>query len=253
MSYTVLALKWRPRRFEQLVGQPHVVQALANSLKQNRLHHAYLFTGTRGVGKTTVARSAGESVELRHGHRGGAVRRVRRLHRDRRRAVRGPDRGRRCVAHARGRHARACSTTSSTRPRAVASRCTSSTRCTCCRIIPSMRCLKTLEEPPPHVKFLLATTDPQKLPVTVLSRCLQFNLKRFTAAQIQAQLEKICAAEGIPADRGRAEGRRARRRWQHARRVEPARPGHRVRRRQGRWPADGHDARQHRSRSRVGS
>ena len=96
--------------------------------------------------------------------------------------------------------------------------------------------LKTLEEPPPHVKFLLATTDPQKLPVTVLSRCLQFNLKRFTVAQIQAQLEKICTAESIRVRRGGLEGDRARRGRQHARRAELARPEHRVRRRQGRRP-----------------
>jgi DNA polymerase-3 subunit gamma/tau len=199
VSYTVLALKWRPRRFEELVGQPHVVQALANSLKENRLHHAYLFTGTRGVGKTTVARLLAKALNCEKGivpEPCGVC------------AA--------CTAIDAGRFVDLIEVDAASRTRVDDTR----------ELLDNVQyaptrgrfkvylidevhmlsnhsfnaLLKTLEEPPPHVKFLLATTDPQKLPVTVLSRCLQFNLKRFTAAQIQVQLEKICAAESIPAD-----------------------------------------------------
>jgi len=199
VSYTVLALKWRPRRFEELVGQPHVVQALANSLKQNRLHHAYLFTGTRGVGKTTVARLLAKALNCDTG------------------IVAEPcGVCAACTAIDEGRFVDLIEVDAASRTRVDDTR----------ELLDNVQyaptrgrfkvylidevhmlsnhsfnaLLKTLEEPPPHVKFLLATTDPQKLPVTVLSRCLQFNLKRFTAAQIQVQLEKICTAEGIPAD-----------------------------------------------------
>jgi DNA polymerase-3 subunit gamma/tau len=201
VSYTVLALKWRPRRFEELVGQPHVVQALANSLKQNRLHHAYLFTGTRGVGKTTVARLLAKALNCDTG------------------IVAEPcGVCAACTAIDEGRFVDLIEVDAASRTRVDDTR----------ELLDNVQyaptrgrfkvylidevhmlsnhsfnaLLKTLEEPPPHVKFLLATTDPQKLPVTVLSRCLQFNLKRFTAAQIQVQLEKICTAEGIPADAG---------------------------------------------------
>jgi DNA polymerase-3 subunit gamma/tau len=199
VTYTVLALKWRPRRFEELVGQPHVVQALANSLKENRLHHAYLFTGTRGVGKTTVARLLAKALNCDTG------------------IVAEPcGTCAACVAIDEGRFVDLIEVDAASRTRVDDTR----------ELLDNVQyaptrgrfkvylidevhmlsnhsfnaLLKTLEEPPPHVKFLLATTDPQKLPVTVLSRCLQFNLKRFTAAQIQAQLEKICKAEGITAD-----------------------------------------------------
>jgi DNA polymerase-3 subunit gamma/tau len=199
VSYTVLALKWRPRRFEELVGQPHVVQALANSLKENRLHHAYLFTGTRGVGKTTVARLLAKALNCDTG------------------IVAEPcGVCAACTAIDEGRFVDLIEVDAASRTRVDDTR----------ELLDNVQyaptrgrfkvylidevhmlsnhsfnaLLKTLEEPPPHVKFLFATTDPQKLPVTVLSRCLQFNLKRFTAAQIQVQLEKICRAEGIPAD-----------------------------------------------------
>jgi DNA polymerase-3 subunit gamma/tau len=199
VSYTVLALKWRPRRFEELVGQPHVVQALANSLAENRLHHAYLFTGTRGIGKTTVARLLAKALNCEKG------------------IVAEPcGVCAACTAIDEGRFVDLIEVDAASRTRVDDTR----------ELLDNVQyaptrgrfkvylidevhmlsnhsfnaLLKTLEEPPPHVKFLLATTDPQKLPVTVLSRCLQFNLKRFTAAQIQAQLEKICAAEKVPAD-----------------------------------------------------
>jgi DNA polymerase-3 subunit gamma/tau len=199
VSYTVLALKWRPRRFEDLVGQPHVVQALANSLADNRLHHAYLFTGTRGIGKTTVARLLAKALNCETG------------------IVAEPcGICTACIAIDAGRFVDLIEVDAASRTRVDDTR----------ELLDNVQyaptrgrfkvylidevhmlsnhsfnaLLKTLEEPPPHVKFLLATTDPQKLPVTVLSRCLQFNLKRFTVAQIQAQLEKICVAEGIAFD-----------------------------------------------------
>ncbi len=199
MSYTVLARKWRPRRFEELVGQPHVVQALANSLADNRLHHAYLFTGTRGIGKTTVARLLAKALNCETG------------------IVAEPcGVCSSCVAIDEGRFIDLIEVDAASRTKVDDTR----------ELLDNVQyaptrgrfkvylidevhmlsnhsfnaLLKTLEEPPPHVKFLLATTDPQKLPVTVLSRCLQFNLKRFTIAQIQAQLEKICRAEGITCD-----------------------------------------------------
>jgi DNA polymerase-3 subunit gamma/tau len=199
VSYTVLARKWRPRRFEELVGQPHVVQALANSLKDQRLHHAYLFTGTRGIGKTTVARLLAKALNCETG------------------IVAEPcGECSACVAIDAGRFVDLIEVDAASRTKVDDTR----------ELLDNVQyaptrgrfkvylidevhmlsahsfnaLLKTLEEPPPHVKFLLATTDPQKLPVTVLSRCLQFNLKRFTPAQIQAQLEKICRAEGIAFD-----------------------------------------------------
>jgi DNA polymerase III subunit gamma/tau len=199
VSYTVLARKWRPRRFEELVGQPHVVQALANSLADNRLHHAYLFTGTRGIGKTTVARLLAKALNCETG------------------IVAEPcGVCSACVGIDEGRFVDLLEVDAASRTKVDDTR----------ELLDNVQyaptrgrfkvylidevhmlsnhsfnaLLKTLEEPPPHVKFLLATTDPQKLPVTVLSRCLQFNLKRFTVTQIQAQLDKICRAEGIVFD-----------------------------------------------------
>jgi DNA polymerase-3 subunit gamma/tau len=199
VSYTVLARKWRPRRFEELVGQPHVVQALANSLADNRLHHAYLFTGTRGIGKTTVARLLAKALNCETG------------------IVAEPcGVCAACTAIDAGRFVDLIEVDAASRTKVDDTR----------ELLDNVQyaptrgrfkvylidevhmlsnhsfnaLLKTLEEPPPHVKFLLATTDPQKLPVTVLSRCLQFNLKRFSVTQIQAQLEKICKAEGIAFD-----------------------------------------------------
>ncbi|HEX5420389.1 MAG TPA: DNA polymerase III subunit gamma/tau [Gammaproteobacteria bacterium] len=205
MSYTVLAVKWRPRRFGDLVGQQHVVKALMNSLKAERLHHAYLFSGTRGVGKTTVARILAKALNCEQG------------------IVAEPcgvcDA---CQAIDQGRFVDLLEVDAASRTKVDDTR----------ELLDNVQyapsrgrykvylidevhmlsnhsfnaLLKTLEEPPPHVKFLLATTDPQKLPVTVLSRCLQFNLKRLSLAQIQAQLEKICAAEDVAAE---AEGLKA--------------------------------------------
>jgi len=196
MSYLVLARKWRPRNFAELVGQEHVRQALVNGLDSGRVHHAFLFTGTRGVGKTTIARILARALNCERGVGSspcgecGACREIdegrfvdlievdaasRTKVDDTRELLENvqylPTRGRYKVylideVHMLSAHS-------------------------------FNALLKTLEEPPPHVKFLLATTDPQKLPVTVLSRCLQFNLKRLPATLIAARLRQILAAEGV--------------------------------------------------------
>ncbi len=202
MAYQVLARKWRPRVFEEIVGQPHVVTALANALDSRRLHHAYLFTGTRGVGKTTLARilakalncetngisskpcgkcgactdiDAGRFVDLMEvdAATNTKVDEMRELLEN---AQYMPTSGRFKVyiideVHMLSRNA-----------------------------FNSM--LKTLEEPPEHVKFILATTDPQRLPVTILSRCLQFNLKPLTPQLIAGHLKHVLAAEGIAFEDG---------------------------------------------------
>ena len=177
MSYTALARKWRPRRFDELVGQEHVLRALVNALDTQRVHHAFLFTGTRGVGKTTIARILAKCLNCEQGVSArpcGVCSACREVDEGRFIDLIEVDAASRTkiddtrelldnvqYAPTRGRYkvylideVHMLSTHSFN------------------------ALLKTLEEPPPHVKFLLATTDPQKLPITVLSRCLQFNLKR---------------------------------------------------------------------------
>jgi DNA polymerase-3 subunit gamma/tau len=199
MSYQVLARKWRPRNFSTLVGQEHVVRALTHALSEQRLHHAYLFTGTRGVGKTTIARILAKSLNCESGITatpcgtcsacqeidGGRfvdllevdaatntkVDEMRQLLEN---AVYAPTRGRFKVYVIDEVHMLSNSAFNAM--------------------------LKTLEEPPEHVKFILATTDPQKIPVTVLSRCLQFNLKQMPALAISGHLAQILQAEGVPFD-----------------------------------------------------
>jgi DNA polymerase-3 subunit gamma/tau len=199
MSYTVLARKWRPRRFEELVGQQHVVKALVNSLAAERMHHAYLFAGTRGVGKTTLARILAKALNCADG------------------VVSEPcGVCEACVAIDEGRFVDLIEVDAASRTKVDDTRelldnvqyAPTSGRFKI-YLIDEVHMLsnhsfnallKTLEEPPPHVKFLFATTEPQKLPVTVLSRCLQFNLKRLTLKQLQEQLQKITAEEGIKAE-----------------------------------------------------
>ncbi len=201
MSYQVLARKWRPRKFAELVGQEHVVRALTNALDTGRMHHAYLFTGTRGVGKTTIARIFAKSLNCERGQSADPCGEC---------AV--------CTAVDEGRFVDlleidAASNTGVDDVREVIENA---------QYAPSRgrfkvylvdevhmlsknafnALLKTLEEPPPHVKFLLATTDPQKLPVTVLSRCLKFNLKRLLPEQISGQMRHILGAENIAYDDG---------------------------------------------------
>jgi DNA polymerase-3 subunit gamma/tau len=196
MSYQVLARKWRPRKFAELVGQEHVVRALTNALDSGRMHHAYLFTGTRGVGKTTIARIFAKSLNCERGESADPCGEC---------AV--------CTAVDAGRFVDlleidAASNTGVDDVREVienAQYAPSRGRFKVYLIDevhmlskPAFNALlKTLEEPPPHVKFLLATTDPQKLPVTVLSRCLKFNLKRLLPEQITGQMRHILGAEGI--------------------------------------------------------
>jgi DNA polymerase III subunit gamma/tau len=202
MSATsVLARKWRPRNFAQLAGQEHVVQALTNALTQNRLHHAYLFTGTRGVGKTTIARIFAKSLNCESGITATPC------------GVCGA-----CTEIDSGRFVDlieldAASNTQVDNMRELlesALYAPTSGRFKI-YIIDEVHMLsksafnamlKTLEEPPSHVKFILATTDPQKIPVTVLSRCLQFNLKQLPPALINTRMQYVLEQENIPFENG---------------------------------------------------
>jgi len=201
MSYQVLARKWRPKTFSSLVGQDHVVRALTHALTEQRLHHAYLFTGTRGVGKTTLARILAKSLNCETGLTAtpcgtcsacaeidsgrfidllevdaATNTRVDEMRQLLENAVYAPTRGRFKVYVIDEVHMLSNSAFNAM--------------------------LKTLEEPPEHVKFILATTDPQKIPVTVLSRCLQFNLKQMTPTSISGHLKHILEAEGVSAEPG---------------------------------------------------
>ncbi|MGH8371314.1 MAG: DNA polymerase III subunit gamma/tau [Gammaproteobacteria bacterium] len=196
MSYQVLARKWRPRNFAEMVGQEHVLKALVNALDHDRLHHAFLFTGTRGVGKTTIARILAKSLNCEKG-------------------VSSKPCGEcsACVEIDAGRFVDLIEVDAASRTGVDDTReLTDNVQYAPTRgrykvyLIDEVHMLsksafnallKTLEEPPPHVKFLLATTDPQKIPVTVLSRCLQFNLKRLPISLIQAHLQHILTAENI--------------------------------------------------------
>jgi DNA polymerase-3 subunit gamma/tau len=196
MSYQVLARKWRPRSFAELVGQEHVIQALVNALEQGRLHHAYLFTGTRGVGKTTVARILAKALNCESG-------------------VSAEPCGEcsSCQELDAGRFIDLIEVDAASRTKVEETReLLENVQYTPTRgrykvyLIDEVHMfsnhsfnalLKTLEEPPPHVVFLLATTDPQKLPPTILSRCLQFNLKRLPLELILGQFRRILDDESI--------------------------------------------------------
>ncbi|TDR55014.1 DNA polymerase III gamma subunit /DNA polymerase III tau subunit [Halomonas ventosae] len=203
MSYQVLARKWRPRTFHELVGQEHVQRALVNALDQGRLHHAYLFTGTRGVGKTTLARILAKCLNCTANGQGDA-------------GVTSTPCGEcdSCRSIDEGRFVDLIEVDAASRTKVEDTR----------ELLDNVQyaptqgrykvylidevhmlstssfnaLLKTLEEPPPHVKFLLATTDPQKLPPTVLSRCLQFTLKHMPPERIVGHLAKVLEAEGVP-------------------------------------------------------
>lgn len=197
MSYQVLARKWRPRLFREMVGQEHVLKALINALDHNRLHHAYLFTGTRGVGKTTIARILAKCLNCEVGVSSEPC-----------------DQCSSCTEINEGRFVDLIEVDAASRTKVEDTR----------ELLENVQyaptrgrykvylidevhmlsnssfnaLLKTLEEPPPHVKFLLATTDPHKLPVTVLSRCLQFSLKNMSAERIVDHLETILKKEMVP-------------------------------------------------------
>ncbi|MEA3119008.1 MAG: polymerase subunit gamma/tau, partial [Paraburkholderia sp.] len=196
MTYQVLARKWRPKGFASLVGQDHVVRALTHALDGARLHHAYLFTGTRGVGKTTLSRIFAKALNCETGISAtpcGVCRACREI--DEGRFV---DYVEMDAASNRGVDEMAALL-----ERAVYAPVDARFKVYMIDEVHMLTnhafnaMLKTLEEPPPHIKFILATTDPQKIPVTVLSRCLQFNLKQMPAGHIVGHLEHILAAEGI--------------------------------------------------------
>ncbi len=196
MNYQVLARKWRPQNFQQMVGQEHILRMLTNALDHQRLHHAYLFTGTRGVGKTTLARILAKCLNCETGvtsHPCGTCKN--------------------CTAINAGHFLDLIEVDAASRTKVEDTR----------ELLENIHyqpvqgrykvylidevhmlsghsfnaLLKTLEEPPPYVKFLFATTDPKRLPITILSRCLQFNLKRVPPQQISAHLQQVCSTENI--------------------------------------------------------
>ncbi|MFM0211882.1 DNA polymerase III subunit gamma/tau [Paraburkholderia sediminicola] len=199
MTYQVLARKWRPKDFASLVGQEHVVRALTHALDGGRLHHAYLFTGTRGVGKTTLSRIFAKALNCETGVTStpcGVCRACREI--DEGRFV---DYVEMDAASNRGVDEMAALL-----ERAVYAPVDARFKVYMIDEVHMLTnhafnaMLKTLEEPPSHVKFILATTDPQKIPVTVLSRCLQFNLKQMPAGHIVSHLEHILGEEKVPFD-----------------------------------------------------
>ena len=197
MSYQVLARKWRPKSFSTLVGQDHVVQALSNALNQQRLHHAYLFTGTRGVGKTTLSRILAKSLNCAEGISANPCGKCDA-----------------CTAIDIGRYVdyiemdaasnRGIADMVQLLEQAIYAPAAGRFKVYMIDEVHMLTkeafnaMLKTLEEPPAHIKFILATTDPQKVPVTILSRCLQFNLRQMASTTITAHLQSIFATRTNP-------------------------------------------------------
>ncbi len=199
MTYQVLARKWRPRQFSEVVGQKHVLQALIHALDNNRLHHAYLFSGTRGVGKTTLGRIFAKSLNCEQGVSASPCGKCTS-----------------CLEVDEGRFVDLLEVDAASRTKVDETR----------ELLENVQyaptrgrfkvylidevhmltthsfnaLLKTLEEPPPHVKFILATTDPQKLPVTILSRCLKFNLKTIEVDKICGHMQFVLGQENIPTE-----------------------------------------------------
>ncbi|MBU6493653.1 MAG: DNA polymerase III subunit gamma/tau, partial [Burkholderiales bacterium] len=199
MTYQVLARKWRPKGFSTLVGQEHVVRALTHALEQQRLHHAYLFTGTRGVGKTTLSRILAKALNCETGITAqpcGVCRACQAID-----AGRFVDYVEMDAASNRG-----VDEMTSLLEKAIYAPVDARFKVYMIDEVHMLTghafnaMLKTLEEPPAHVKFILATTDPQKIPVTVLSRCLQFNLKQMPAGHIVDHLAHILGEEQIAFD-----------------------------------------------------
>ena len=201
MSYLVLARKWRPRKFSQVRGQPHAVRALSNAITAERVHHAWLFAGTRGVGKTTLARILAAALNCEKGA-----------------APEPCGECASCGSIQEGSFVDLMEVDAASRTKVEQTRellenvqyAPAEGRCKIYLIDEAHMLsassfnalLKTLEEPPPHVKFLLATTEPRRLPVTVLSRCLQINLRSMGSETITGQLEAICRGEGVDAEPG---------------------------------------------------
>ena len=195
-AYTALARKWRPRSFDEMTGQEHVLRALANSLTSGRVHHAFLFAGTRGVGKTTVARILAKCLNCECGVSAtpcGACASCREIDAGRSVDLIEVD----AASRTRVDDTRELLDNVQYAPTRSRYKIYLIDEVHMLSTHSFNALLKTLEEPPPHVKFLLATTDPQKLPVTVLSRCLQFNLKRLSVALIASRLTHILQAEQI--------------------------------------------------------
>jgi DNA polymerase-3 subunit gamma/tau len=205
MSYLVLARKWRPRNFETLVGQEHVVRALRHALDEQRLHHAWLFTGTRGVGKTTLSRILAKCLNCIGPDGTGDI------------TSKPCGVCRPCIDIDAGRFVdyiemdaasnRGVDEMAALLEQAVYAPSNARFKVYMIDEVHMLTShafnamLKTLEEPPEHVKFILATTDPQKIPVTVLSRCLQFNLKQMPVEDISTHLAQVLEAEGVPSDK----------------------------------------------------
>lgn len=199
MSYQVLARKWRPNTFSELVGQEHVVAAITHALDNNRLHHAYLFTGTRGVGKTTIARIFAKSLNCEQGMGStpcGVCPTCKEIEQGNFVDLLEID----AASRTKVEDTRELLDNVQYKPTRAQYKVYLIDEVHMLSKHSFNALLKTLEEPPPHVKFLLATTDPQKLPITILSRCLQFTLKALTREQIQTQLTFILEKEDLSAE-----------------------------------------------------